>query len=201
AYEFLLTHQNNPATFNSYRREVERLLLWCESIARLPLSAIDEEAFKRYMTFCQHPPMSWIGHKKVHRFVTKKTGRVPNPDWRPFFKPSLSDDANTAIRTRVGPAKPTIQHLLAILQTFFTFLQRQGYLSHNPVTGYYRSGAAKLKQGTPPSSPKCITQTQWNKLLLAAEQLAHEQPMIHERTLFILTIIHTLQLRPSALVA
>src|SRR3990167_9854717 len=81
---FLREYDGNEATYNSYRREVERLLQWAWLIQRksiLNLSRIDLED---YLNFCKSPPLHWIATAKVPRFIEQDGLRVQNAAWRPF---------------------------------------------------------------------------------------------------------------------
>ncbi len=79
AQAFLLSYQGNAATFQTYRREVERLLQWAWLIAQKSVRTLGRTEIEAYLAFCQNPPRSWIGLKKVPRFLDKGSARVPNP--------------------------------------------------------------------------------------------------------------------------
>jgi len=83
---FLYRYRKNPATFNAYRREVERLLQWSWHIHGGSILDHDDDDLDRYMTFVIEPPLAWIGDKTVARFKSKNGLRVSNPEWRPFVK-------------------------------------------------------------------------------------------------------------------
>ena len=51
---WLLRHQDSPHTFDSYKREAERLLAWCSSRAQT-LSALMAEDLVAYQRFLQDP--------------------------------------------------------------------------------------------------------------------------------------------------
>jgi len=71
-------------TFNSYRRDVERLLHWSWHIAGKILEELKRDDIEAFIRFCQKPPAAWIGLKKAPRFKVVDGIRVPNPEWRPF---------------------------------------------------------------------------------------------------------------------
>ena len=82
---FLLSYQNNAATFNSFRREIERFVQFCWFNAEKSSVDMKRLDIEDYLGFCQKPPISWIGLKNVMRFIDKNGSRVPNPTWRPFL--------------------------------------------------------------------------------------------------------------------
>ncbi len=61
ALRFLHSYRGSEATFNSYRREVERLLQWCWLVEKRPLNTLKRDDFERFVIFCQNPPTTWIG--------------------------------------------------------------------------------------------------------------------------------------------
>jgi hypothetical protein len=85
ATAFLKSYNGSSATFNAYRREVERLLHWSWRIAKKSVKELRRTNIESYLSFCQSPPLEWIGTKKVPRFVNKNNQRVPNQEWRPFI--------------------------------------------------------------------------------------------------------------------
>jgi len=82
--KFLYSYNGSTATYNSYRREVERLLQWCWRIEQVSLLTLKREHIEEFMRFCANPPKAWIGTKNVARFKTKDGQRLANQDWRPF---------------------------------------------------------------------------------------------------------------------
>ncbi|MFA6303383.1 MAG: site-specific integrase, partial [Legionella sp.] len=96
---FLKSYTGSLGTFNSYRREAERLLQWSWHIKNATIDELKREDIEEYVHFCQNPPKSWISIKKVPRFIEKDAKRVPNPDWRPFvatISKSSRQNGNTA---------------------------------------------------------------------------------------------------------
>jgi hypothetical protein len=84
ALSFLKSYTGSLGTFNSYRREVERLLQWSWHIADKSLKDINREDIENFARFCQKPPKNCIGIKKAPRFNGMERHRTPNPEWRPF---------------------------------------------------------------------------------------------------------------------
>lgn len=101
-------------TFDSYRKESERLLLWATLELGKPLSSLTHEDLLVYQRFLADP-------QPVERWVMKagrKWSRF-DPDWRPF----------------AGPLAPTSQRqAIIILNTMFSWLVNAGYLAGNPLS-------------------------------------------------------------------
>jgi len=79
--EFLKQYTNNKATFEAYRREVERLLQWTWLIAQKSILDLKRQDIEEYIKFCLKPPKSWIGTKRTPRFITRAGERKVNPQW------------------------------------------------------------------------------------------------------------------------
>ncbi|MBX9705229.1 MAG: site-specific integrase, partial [Gammaproteobacteria bacterium] len=84
ATEFLLSYRYNDATFNSYRREIEKFCQWAWFVAATPFAKLKREDIENYLLFCRKPPNDWIGVKNVMRFIEQDGKHIPNPEWRPF---------------------------------------------------------------------------------------------------------------------
>lgn len=101
-------------TFDSYRKESERLLLWATLELGKPLSSLTHEDLLVYQRFLANP-------QPTERWVMKagrKWSRF-DPDWRPF----------------AGPLAPTSQRqAIIILNTMFSWLVNAGYLAGNPLS-------------------------------------------------------------------
>ncbi|WP_322047411.1 tyrosine-type recombinase/integrase [Paraburkholderia sp. J67] len=100
-------------TFENYRKEVERLLLW--SIVELgkPLSSLTHEDLLRYQRFLADPQPRgrWVATE--HKFPRS------DPRWRPFHGPL---------------AAPSQRQAMVILNALLSWLVGAGYLAGNPLS-------------------------------------------------------------------
>lgn len=95
------------ATQRSYRKEAERLLLWCLLVRGKALASIDAKDADHYLAFVAAPPETWCGPRGSPRW---------SPRWRPFE----------------GPLSPAARRqTLVILHGLFAWLVRQRYLRTN----------------------------------------------------------------------
>lgn len=62
-------------TAKSYRREAERLLLWCIAERRKPLSSMGMDDCLAYMAFLEHIPAEWVSRRHAKRLAE---------GWKPF---------------------------------------------------------------------------------------------------------------------
>src|SRR5262245_60362839 len=60
ATQFLKAYRGSEATFNAYRRELERLLQWSWWIANKNITQLKRTDIEAFIEFCQKPPLSWI---------------------------------------------------------------------------------------------------------------------------------------------
>jgi site-specific recombinase XerD len=115
---------DTKTTFDNYRKEAERLLLWSTIQLGKPLSSLTHEDFLGYQKFLSDP-------QPAARWVMRdgrKFARA-HPEWKPF----------------AGPLSPTSQRqAIIILNTLFSWLVNAGYLAGNPLS-LSRQRARKAK--------------------------------------------------------
>ena len=193
---FLQAYNGSTATFNSYRRETERLLQWCWTIQKKSLGELTRQDLEAYVHFCQNPPKTWTGSVQAPRFLSKNGERTINPKWRPFVsKPDkLGNTPSMAL------SQKSLQSLFAVLSTYFNFLIQEDYLKLNPVS-LIRQKSKFLQRHAYQEPVRRLSNLQWDFILETVEQLAETNPTEHERTLFIMKCLFGMYLRISELVA
>ncbi len=200
---FLQSYNGSQATFNSYRREVERLLQWSWFVQEKTLPELRRLDIEEYLEFCQHPPLSWIGTKQVARFKNHQGQRTCNPDWRPFVSQV------TKVASQLGQipdnrqfklSQKSLQAVFSILSTFFNYLLQEDYGELNPVA-LIRQKSKYLQTHAYKEPIRRISNLQWDFVIETAELNAQRDPKHHERTLFIMNCLFAMYLRISELVA
>ncbi|CAM2160711.1 tyrosine-type recombinase/integrase [Paraburkholderia tropica] len=105
---------DSKATFETYRKEAERLLLWAIVQLGKPLSSLTHEDLLAYQRFLADPQPAarWCagGGRKHAR---------DDPRWRPFYGPLSSASQRQA---------------MVILNALFSWLVSAGYLAGNPLS-------------------------------------------------------------------
>ena len=142
---WLSRYQEKPATARSYRKEVERFLLWCAQELKKPLSSVTTPDCQQYRAFLQEVPASWIHGAPVSR---------TDPMWRAF-------------RGQPGPASQ--KQALVILQTLFGGLVDAGYLVANPMRALMKSfdlPASKV------DLRRSFTEAEWTHVLQSLDAIA-----------------------------
>lgn len=200
---FLKSYTGSIGTFNSYRRETERLLHWSWMIAKKTLKDLKRDNIEAFVRFCQSPPKSWIGIKKTPRFIDKEGLRIPNPEWRPF----VATVSKPAHRNGSQPdpnnfelSFGALKELFAILSTFYNFLLQEEYVYINPVA-LIRQKSKFIRKQQNSSKVRRLSETQWKYVIKTAHKLAKLNPTLHERTLFIMSALYLMYLRISELAA
>ena len=194
---WLLRHQGSPHTFDSYKREAERLLAWCASRAQV-LSALMAEDLVAYQRFLQDPQPreQWCLQTEPRHLAPG----VPNPAWRSLRRPPrrLPDGApNPAWRPFVSALSPSAaRQALTILFGLFEYLCAVGYLAGNPL----RAARARSTVPRPSTVQRYLEPATWQFVLEHLETwpraTQHEQAR-YQRTKFLLSFLYLTGLRRS----
>lgn len=204
ALNFLHSYRGSNMTFNSYRREIERLLQWSWFIHKKSIKELTRIDFETFLEFCQAPPKHWIGTKHVERFLDQNGIRIHNPEWRPyvvrvsktaFNNGGLLPDINNYVLS-----KNTLQAIFSILSSFYNYLEQEEYLSINPVA-QIRQKSKFLRKRHLKAPVRRLSELQWAYVMETVTLMANENPALHERTLFIMTALFAMYLRISELAA
>ena len=203
ALKFLYSYNGSSATFNSYRREIERILQWAWRIEQRSVISLRRENIEEFIQFCLNPPRSWIGLKNVARFKTKSGERVANSEWRPFVA-SVSKSEHRrgaqADAARFFPSQSSIRGIFTALSSFYAYLIQENLAESNPVALIKQKSKYIRKDQMKPVVRR-ISTLQWDYVLETAEINASKYPDEHERTLFIMNCLYAMYLRISELVA
>jgi site-specific recombinase XerD len=201
AIEFIYSYRGSEATFNAYRREIERLLHWSWHIAHKCVKDLRRHDIEDYIEFCQNPPTAWIGVKNVARFIAQGDTRLVNPQWRPF----VATVSKIAHRQGEAPnpksyslSQKAVQAIFAVLSSFYNYLIQEDYTALNPVAQMRQKSKFIRKQQAQPIIRR-LSELQWAYVIETAELLASLQPELHERTLFIMNALYGMYLRISEL--
>ena len=201
AYAFLYSYRGSEATFNSYRRELERLLHWSSSIIKKPLTTLTRADIENYIEFCQNPPIHWIGTKNVPRFVLKEGQRIANPEWRPFvatITKKAHREGEKANIKKYNLSQKALQAIFSVLSSFFNYLIQEDAITVNPIA-QIRQKSKFIRKHQAQTPIRRLSELQWAYVIETAEIMAGENPKQHERTLFIMTALFAMYLRISEL--
>ncbi len=200
---FLQAYRGSAETFKSYRREIERLLQWSWFLQAKPLKDLRRNDIEIFLEFCQAPHKDWIGVKHVPRFIDQDGLRVANPVWRPFVV-TISKKAHRDGQLPDGKSymlsQSALQAIFAVLSSFFNYLEQEEYTFGNPIA-QIRQKSKFLRKHHGKKTIRRLSELQWMYIIETAEQMAAENPIQHERTLFIMNALFAMYLRISELAA
>ena len=115
---------DTKTTFDNYRKEAERLLLWSVIQTGKPLSSLTHEDLLVYQHFLANP-------QPAERWTANGGRKHPRNDtrWRPFYGPLSVSSQRQA---------------MVILNVMFAWLVQAGYLAGNPLSlSRQRAGRAR----------------------------------------------------------
>lgn len=165
-------------TFDNYRKEAERLLLWSTIQLGKPLSSLTHEDLLIYQRFLSDPQpvMRWIMRDG------RKFARA-HPEWKPF----------------AGSLSPTSRRqAIVILNTLFSWLVNAGYLAGNPLS-LSRQRARKAK----PRITRYLDDDLWNEVKMTIDRMPKESGREREhyyRTRWLFSLLYLCGLRISEVV-
>lgn len=181
---WLNKHKTNLKTYNAYKREVERLLLWCVYIRGLRLSQLKVEDFTAYFEFLKNPPDDWCITRKELR-EGKKSHK-----WRPFLGPLSQAGFNFTVRA---------------LNSMLNFLVTANYLRFNPLklTNKAKNFVQTLETQKYNVWARMLEEDEWQAVQHALETMPEEndrQIGNKIRTQFLFAMLYFLGLRIHELI-
>lgn len=152
---FLIGYQSSKLTYQTYLKELERLVLWCTHVQQVTISDLSFDDIISYQQFLNAPqPIDrWCGNK---RSKCLKTGEI-NPQWRPFAS-ALSPNS--------------IKKTMSILDSFFNYLVQTQYLKGNPLSVNKR----RKKRTQPLTIERWLEKNEINTVLEALDAAAADTP-------------------------
>ncbi len=193
---FLHNYQGSQDTYNTYRRELERFCQWCWLIEQQSICEIESSQIHDYMHFVNNPPKHWVTDKQVAKFQGQ-SNRYPNEAWRPFVvRTHKTQKLNPLARPAQHQlANKSLASVLAVLSTFYQFLQQQEICRINPIALLRQKNRYIQKQQTTLVTRR-LSEQQWRSVIECTQQRA-AQDALYERHLFLLSAFYLLGLRIS----
>ncbi|MCF6764974.1 hypothetical protein L3V82_04240 [Thiotrichales bacterium 19S3-7] len=201
SFSFLMEKSDKAGTFNSYRREIERLINWSWYIKNKSILKLNNFDFHDYMQFIKSPPTSWVGDYKVRKFITINDKRVTNPSWKPFVYNRLqkNDCFSSKLNTDSYSLKDSsIHELLIILNSFYNFLLEKKYIDINPILSFKLTNYCQNARVTQSFNKLDAKQVEY--LLKYSEIIVDKNPQVYERNLLIINLLCFTKLVPSELI-
>ena len=200
AIQFLHSYRGSEATYNSYRRELERFLQWSWRIKQQSLTEHKRQDIESFVHFCQHPNAAWVGFKQVRRFVNSKGLRVANKEWRPFTVNATKMQhakGTTLTLDDFSLSQKSLQAIFAVLSSFYNYLIQEDVMRYNPVA-QIRQKSKFLRTTQTTRVIRRLTELQWAYVVETTEIMANNDAN-YERSLFIIHALFAMYLRVSEL--
>ncbi|MFY0658612.1 MAG: site-specific integrase [Neptunomonas phycophila] len=187
--DFLLSYsKKSQDTYDKFRGDAERLLLWSWLVKRKSVSMLRRRDLEEYIDFVAKPDPSWQSESVERRFTRRNGLREPNPRWRPF---RLAGGGKGRLNTK------SWQGLFSNLSVYFNYLMAEDYALGNQIP-IVKKNCPYLIQQSGINTARRLSELQWEYLLSSAQSMADKEPL-HERTLFVIATLKSLKLRISEL--
>ncbi|TKB44906.1 tyrosine-type recombinase/integrase [Thalassotalea mangrovi] len=201
--EFLQSKgRRNEATYNLFRSETEKFLLWSWLFAQKSIVTLKRRDLETYIDFVHKPPVTWISSYVYRRFEDLNGYRQVNPDWRPFTikipKSQRLDNIDFNQKKRnYQCSQDAIKATFSVLNVFYDYLVTEDYAFGNAIASVKKDSPYLIKDASV-VEVKRLSSLQWDYILESTQKLADSDEN-HERTLFIVACLKTLYLRISEL--
>lgn len=168
---WLAEYADTPHTLRSYRKEVERLLLWATRARGKALSSLTREDLLAYEAFLADPGGEWMSRELPRHGSNRR-----------LFERGLSTGS--------------VRHAMGIVSGLFGYLVAAGYLAGNPLALRRRR-----KMGRKPARvERYLDHANWQFVLDCVESWPRESVrdrQSYERVRWVLRLLHGTGLRAS----
>lgn len=157
---WLQARASNAHTLRAYRKNAERLLLWCCLERRLGLREMTVADCIHYrqwlLTLGRQTPETWAAagwRIPAEAWIgSQRAARRSSSDWRPFDGPLASD---------------SVAQDLLVVKALFGFLLKAGYLAHQPwdLLGKTARAATRLADASEQFVERSLDEAQWEWLV------------------------------------
>ncbi|MDP5210197.1 site-specific integrase [Microbulbifer sp. 2205BS26-8] len=200
--------RRSEATYNAFRSESERFLLWAWCIHGKSIGLMKKRDIEAYIDFVVTPPKSWIAARVCRRFESKDGQKQPNKNWRPFVvklskaerKELMRSTPGTAIKPDSGNyalAQKSLREVFSNLSVLYNHLVEEDYAFGNAIAAV-KKASPHLIVDVSNDSVKRLSALQWEYVLESTRTKADQDP-VWERHLFIIAAMKSLYLRVSEL--
>lgn len=200
--------RRSEATYNAFRSEAERFLLWAWRIQGKSIAFMKKRDIETYIDFVVNPNRGWIGTQVCRRFNAKNGLKIPNERWRPFVvKLSKAERKEALLNNRHIQAEPSVDHYSLAQKSLVEVFSNLSVLYNHLVEEDYAFGnaIAAVKKASPhlivdvsSEAVKRLSALQWEYVLNCTRDNA-DKDAHWERHLFIIASMKSLYLRVSEL--
>ena len=192
----------SPHTYDRFRNEVERFLLWSFLEKQTPIDQLRKSDLLEYADFCWQPPVTWISTSNQERFKISAGYSTANPLWAPF-KMQIAKSQKLAMADKVldkkkyRPSQQTLTSMFTAIVVFYNYLMNEEFCLGNPAQ-IAKKDCRHFIVDAQVKEVNRLNTVQWQYVLDVAVDMANEDT-IFERNLFVIAALKTLFLRISEL--
>ncbi|WP_448555299.1 tyrosine-type recombinase/integrase [Thalassotalea montiporae] len=208
AYLEYIGRNKSPHTYDRFRNEVERFLLWSFLEKQTPIDQLRKADILEYADFCWQPPINWIGTSNQERFKVAAGYSSANEHWAPFkvqlSKSQLSKltaNAQTLdinqLKKKYRPSQQTLTSMFTGIIVFYNYLMSEEFCLGNPAQ-IAKKDCRHFITDVQVKEVNRLSSAQWQYVLDVAVEMADEDA-VYERNLFVIAALKTLFLRISEL--
>ncbi|MCP4991202.1 MAG: site-specific integrase, partial [Colwellia sp.] len=186
-------------TYERFRNDVERFLLWSFIEKKKPIDQLKKSDLLEYADFCWQPPVTWIGTSNQERFKITNGYSAANELWFPFkIQAPKSLKAQFDVdKKKYRPSQQTLSSMFTALIVFYNYLMAEDFCIGNPAQ-IAKKDCRHFIIDSQVKEIKRLTASQWQYCLDTAVNMADENS-VFERNLFVIAALKTLFLRISEL--
>jgi site-specific recombinase XerD len=180
----------NPNTLRSYRKNGERLLLWCQNergIGLLDLSVSDCIHYRTWLSeLGTRTPQEWLDARWKHPqelWIGPRAAARESPQWRPFALTQAEFEARTAALAAGKRPAPvltpsSVAQDLLVVRALYDFMRRAQVIHLNPwdLLGKKASASATLENATEQFVGRSFTKEEWRYVLAGLDPNAGDRP-------------------------
>ena len=153
--QFLINYKYAYETYKSYRRDVERFMLWFWNYYALPMEQLEVQHIQKYIDFMGNIPSEWCMASHARRYLDAEQQQM-NPVWRPFIRMAKHQ-------------KIQVKATLAILSAYFQYLVDHDRMRKNPIK-MLKQKKHLAHYGQPTRVVRKLSASQWRLVMELAEK-------------------------------
>lgn len=196
---WLALKDDNAKTYQAYKKELERLLLWAVLVRGKPLSSLNTDDCRAYIRFLKTLSTA------DSQWVTLQPANKSYGKWKPFYyrpkKSGLEPESEQPDLPQLVLSPKSINYAKTVIASCLEWLVKQNYLKHNNFDSIQ---TIKFAQTTLQTNNRAFTLSQMQIVFAYAESKVEPNSpefWAYRRTLFILKFAFSTGLRIHELAA
>lgn len=196
---WLALKDDNAKTYQAYKKELERLLLWAVLVRGKPISSLNTDDCRAYIRFLKTLTTA------DSQWVTLQPANKNYGKWKPFYyrpkKPGLGQETGQPDLPQLVLSPKSINYAKTVISSCMEWLVKQHYLKHNNFDSIQ---TIKFAQTTLQTNSRAFTLSQMQMVFAYADSKVEPNSpefWTNRRTVFILKFAFSTGLRIHELAA